>query len=234
MASAAEDGAAHASKDWSGQPGPSRKKPSGRGLDFELSKSRPLGSSDLLPGDEENGRKSDDGERENEQSPPVARFDANERPCERQNCQKTPNHDDRIHAGALPVAAAQMEPHPEFVAGQGEPDAVYESGPPQGRSVWPGKEKIPRGRGQQGNPVVQVMDMRPTDVQVQQRESAGHDQEDDGTRTDERHDKCKENAPRDSWRLQFGSRTRPGHGKRLNHRLPRRARQSRGSLPGYP
>src|SRR5271156_2879493 len=46
------------------------------------------------------------------------------------------NHDDRVHARTLPVAAAQVQPHPELVEGERESDTVAQSTATQGLAAW--------------------------------------------------------------------------------------------------
>ena len=74
----------------------------------------------------QNDPKTGEGEQQNDKNPEMARFKTFQRPQEphQPNQRRHDNH--RIHARPLPVAAAQMQPHAEFVKGKAQGNPVHQ------------------------------------------------------------------------------------------------------------
>src|SRR6476660_1464086 len=86
-----------------------------------------------------------------------------------QHSENAEQYDDGIEACALPITPAQMQPHAEFIKGQRHAYAVSKCAHASLLIVQPGKMKKSGDRGEQENPVVQMMHVSAAEVQKQVR-----------------------------------------------------------------
>lgn len=98
---------------------------------------------------------------------------------------------------ALPVAPAEMEPHPELVEGQRHAEAVEERTELAqfiGRLRDEDEERAHGGENEDA--VVQMVHVRPVLVQEEVRDAARHDENDEDPRGDEGKEEGEKDAPR--------------------------------------
>src|SRR5438045_9067522 len=92
-----------------------------------------------------------------------------------QHPENAEQHDDGIEACALPITPAQMQPHAEFIKGQRHTNAVSECAHAPLFIVQPGKKQNSSDRGEQENPVVQMMHVSATEVKKHVWHTPSHD-----------------------------------------------------------
>src|SRR6266852_4772234 len=68
--------------------------------------------------------KSDEGKQQNNEGPKVVRFETFERWYKCHQTQHCCNNDHCVNARSLPIAAPQIEPHPELIEGEGHGESV--------------------------------------------------------------------------------------------------------------
>ena len=84
------------------------------------------------------------------------------------NQRKDGDHDDDgINAGALPVTAAQVQPHSKLVEGEGHGHAVQNGGDIGREPHRTAEQRVPADPSQQKDAVVQVMDVRIVEEEVE-------------------------------------------------------------------
>ena len=98
--------------------------------------------------------------------------------------------DDGVHAGALPIAAAEMQPHAEFIEGQAHAEAVKQGGDVRGAADGASEHAETRDGGEQKDAVVEMMDMRSFEEEIHVRHQVGHDEEDEDARDEEGEEKA--------------------------------------------
>src|SRR6202050_1076094 len=136
------------------------------------------------------GRDDDDG------GDPMMGAKALDRRRKRDHAQEARDDDHGIETGALPVTAAQMEPHAEFVEGEGEAEAIRDGAPPALAITDLKKEENPRDGAEQENAVVEMMDMSLAHVQEEIGNHAAHDENHEKPGGDEGEQKCREDDAR--------------------------------------
>ncbi len=93
---------------------------------------------------------------------------------------------DGVVTGSLPVGAAEMEPHSEFVEGEGETDAVGDGGGGEFVALGAGEDEVGAAEGEEEDAVVEVVDVGAGDVEEELRgEFSGHDVDDEDAGGDE-------------------------------------------------
>jgi len=113
------------------------------------------------------------------------------------HAEQAQHDDDRIETGPLPIAAAQVQPHAEFIERQRHAKAVKNSAHaalPVGH--FHEKQDAP-DRGEGKYPIVQVVDVRPAHVEKKVRYPAGHDENHQHPRSDEREQERGKRYPRE-------------------------------------
>ena len=106
------------------------------------------------------------------------------------------HYDHRVHARPLPVAAAQVQPHPEFVEGQPHGHAVQQRDQFRLASHWPSEHAVTADRRQQENAIVQMVHMGSVQEKIKVRHLIGHDEKHADARDDEGDEKPEQSAPR--------------------------------------
>ena len=106
------------------------------------------------------------------------------------------DHDDGIHAGALPVAAAQMQPHPEFIKRQTHRDAVEQGGELGLASGGSAENAITAHGREQEDAVVEVMHMGAVQEKIKIRQGIRHDEKDADAREQEGDEKAEQGSAR--------------------------------------
>jgi len=109
-----------------------------------------------------------------------------------QHSENAEQHDNGIEACALPITPAQMQPHAEFIKGQRHANSVSKCAHAPLLFVQPGKKQNSGDRGEQKNPVVQMMHVSTAQVEKQVRHAPSHDQNHQCSRRDEREKKRDE------------------------------------------
>src|ERR1043166_4463315 len=125
------------------------------------------------------------------------------------------DHDDGIEADPCPVAPAEVKPESELIEGEGEPNS--ETGRRVAGATLAGvteEEKPPNDR-QEEDPDVQVMDVGPAEVQVEQRDAVSQKED----RLDPREAKSQQESDQDAplqpqrrlagFRMVHGNNSRP-------------------------
>src|SRR5512140_254883 len=91
--------------------------------------------------------------------------------------EKRTDYADGIHAGPLPIIAAQTHPHPEFIEGEGHADAVEDGSRLKRASFGLSEQEERTQSGQQKNAVVEMVAVRTTQMEIKVGEAPGHDEE---------------------------------------------------------
>ena len=120
----------------------------------------------------------------------MARTKAAERRRHDQEAEQPRDHDDGVEAGTLPVEVLEVEPHPEFVEGEPQGDAVQKGRGVQGPPRRTDEEEIRARHRQEGDAEVQMMDMRGPELQVEVREPIQRRHQHRRPRNDEGEDEC--------------------------------------------
>ena len=128
--------------------------------------------------------------------PEVPRFKPFHRPPKSHQPEQGRHHDHRVHARPLPVTAAQVQPHPEFIERQTHRHAIQQRRDLRLPAHRPPEHAVTAHRRQQKNPVVQVMHMRSVQEEIKIRQLIGHDEKHKDPRQQERHEKTEQGASR--------------------------------------
>ncbi|HSA94470.1 MAG TPA: hypothetical protein VLJ16_00360 [Acidobacteriota bacterium] len=94
---------------------------------------------------------------------------------EGQQRQGSRDHRDRVEARPLPIAAPEVQPHPEFVEGQGQPDPIKDGHRARPLFFGPAEQQVGPDEGKQEYPEIQVMDVCAADVDEHVRQPMAHD-----------------------------------------------------------
>jgi hypothetical protein len=167
-----------------------------RSLFFDVDQSRPNPVADIGDRFEKHEIKARDGHEGDGGGRPMVRAHPRHRRREGDDAKQTEENDDGVEAGALPIAAAEMEPHPEFVEGQRHAEAVKQRADfahPLARLS--GEDEQSANGGEKEDSVIEMMHMGSAEVQKQIRHASCHDQNDEHARGDEGEQKsCESDA----------------------------------------
>lgn len=128
---------------------------------------------------------------------PVVGFEMAPRRGDDYKPQQRGNHDDGIEAGALPVAASQVDPHSELIECQRQADSIHEGGDPHCARTRRSQQEIRANGGQQEDAVVEMMDVRAAEMEVDVGNPARDDQEHEEPRRNEREEERREDVARE-------------------------------------
>jgi len=157
-----------------------------------------------------------DRERGNGGGRPVMRAHACDAWGEGDDAEEAEQDNDGIKAGALPVAATEMQPHPEFIEGERHAEPVEERAELAHAIARPrGKDEQPANRGEKKDSVVEMMNMGPAEVQKQIGNAPRHDENYQKARRDEGEKKSGKRDPR-----QTTNRKSRSGGRGVRHRWP--------------
>ena len=107
------------------------------------------------------------------------------------------DNDDGIHTDALPVAAAEVQPHAEFIEGEAKGDAIEERGEFGFFAGGPAEHAVAADCNEQENAVVQVVDVGFAHEEVHVRHSLAHDEKDEDAGEDEGADEAEKRDARE-------------------------------------
>src|SRR6185437_1246450 len=110
---------------------------------------------------------------------------------ERNQCKHGGDDDDGVHTCSLPITAAEVQPHAEFIEGQSHGHAIEQGRDFRGAAHRPPKDTVAADTGEQKNSVVEVMDMRAFQEKIKIRYRPRHDQKNKDARNDERDDETE-------------------------------------------
>src|SRR5712691_843890 len=98
----------------------------------------------------------------------MVRAHPRQRGSEGDDAEEAKQDDDGVEAGALPVTAAEMEPHPEFIESERHAEAVKQRADFAYPIAWPGDEdEQAADRGEEKDSVIEMVHMRPAEMQKQ-------------------------------------------------------------------
>ena len=119
-----------------------------------------------------------------------------ERGSEGEHAKEAGHDDDGIEAGALPIAAAEVQPHAELIKGKREAEAVGHGAPPA-LAVADLEEKENSGDGaEKKDAVVEMVDMGLAHVEKEVGNHAAHDENHEEPRGDEGQQEGREDDAR--------------------------------------
>src|SRR5207249_7424533 len=104
-------------------------------------------------------------------------------------------HDHSVKAGALPVIAVQVQPHAKLIERETQPDTVDHRRSRERGGGPRAKEEIGSYSSEQEDAVVQVMDVRIADMQVNVRHAVQRHQNADEARRSEGQQQAEEDQP---------------------------------------
>ena len=106
------------------------------------------------------------------------------------------HHNHRVHARTLPVTAAQMQPHSEFIKRQSHRYAIQQRRDFRLPSHRPSEHAVTAHRCQQEDAVVQMVHMSSVQEEIKVRHLIGHDEKYKYARQHERDEKTEQRASR--------------------------------------
>src|SRR6185369_1951244 len=103
----------------------------------------------------ENQGEAQENQEQQEKAPEMPGFKTFDRPGECHQAEHGRHDDNRIDADALPITAAQMQPHSKFIKGQSQGDAVEQGDGFGGAAVGAPKNAVACDRDEQDDAVIQ-------------------------------------------------------------------------------
>ena len=150
----------------------------------------------MTAGDVKRDAETGEQNRQHDEHPEVPGFESFQRPRERHQPEQGRHNNHRVHAGPLPVTAAQMQPHAEFVEGQAHGHAVRQRGDFCRPAGGPPEDAVAAHDRQQEDAIIQMMNVGAVHEQVEVRHLLRHDEQDKNPRQDERHDEAEQGPAR--------------------------------------
>src|ERR1039457_3440941 len=121
---------------------------------FEVVQSWPHEAANIATRRNYHDSKADHGEQEHQKAPEMMGFQAFEGRGEGDQANQGRDDDYGVHADALPIAAAQVEPHPEFIEGERQREPVGQRGGFGPAPIRPGKQGVTSDRREEEDAVV--------------------------------------------------------------------------------
>jgi hypothetical protein len=170
---------------------------SGTGLVFEGAEVGAVAGADAGAGGIENDSEADEGYEQREAGPEMAFLKALDRSGEPNQSKDGGEDDDGVHAGALPVAAAEVQPHAEFIEGEAHGDAVEQGGEVGGAADGTAEDAVAGDGGEQEDAVVEMMDVGVLQEEIHVGHQLGHDEKDADARDEEGEEEADERPARE-------------------------------------
>lgn len=151
---------------------------------------------EAIANDVDDHGKTNQRDHQDEERPEMPFLKAPQRACESYQSEQCRHDDHGVHAYALPIAAAEVQPHAKFIERQAHRHAIQQRRDFRFATCWPTEHAVTADARQQKNSIVQMMHVRAAHEAIKIRHRVCHNQKDKHARQNERYNETEQRITR--------------------------------------